>query len=129
MTSKVTKNYVDINLDFIPHPLTGDITTISDTRAIEKSLYNLSSFRMGELTFQPDESAGISELLFELDSLSTTMAIENRFKNFIQRKDTRIKVNSVNVTRHNDAYNISVTFSTENVREPQTASIFLKRVR
>jgi phage baseplate assembly protein W len=127
---KATKIYTDINLNFIPHPLTGDLTNIYDEECIITELYNLFSYRIGEFLMQPKEGSGVSELLFEPDVTTTRLAIKTRVEAFIRRKSPRITLVSCNVySDQEDGYEIEVIYKTNNVQEEQTSTVYLKRVR
>lgn len=130
MKSKV-KVYTDVNLNFEPHPLTGDITNIHDEYAVIQSLKNLVSYKYSELKFRPFDSSGIQEMLFDLNDTATRLGIQSRAENFILRKEPRIKIEDLDVRDdiQEDAFVINIIFTTKNIKEKQTASIYLKRVR
>jgi phage baseplate assembly protein W len=127
---KHTKIYTDINLNFIPHPLTGDLTNINDEECITTELYNLFSYRIGEFLMQPGEGSGVSELLFELDMTTTRLAIKTRVEAFVKRKSSRITLISCEVySGQEDGYEIEVRYKTTNVPEEQVSTVYLTRAR
>ena len=75
---KKTKTYIDISLAFEPSPLTDDITTLLDTRAINNAVKNVIMFLPGEVPFNRDIGSTTQRYLFDLadDATSTLLADE-----------------------------------------------------
>ena len=73
--------------------------------------------------------SGVYDLLFELQTPATAISLETRIRNFIQRKEPRVILHQVNVEPDEDGYSITIVYTTQNIKEPQTASIYLKRNR
>ena len=57
--------YKDINLSFIKHPITGDITSVTNADAIKRSVKHLVLSNFNERPFEPHIGANVTALLFE----------------------------------------------------------------
>jgi len=68
VSTKVPVRYKDLDLSFLPNPMTGDLRTKSDAAAIAQSIRRLIFGRINESPFQPLKGTNLSSLLFELDS-------------------------------------------------------------
>ena len=61
-----TKNYfTDLDLNFHPNYLDGDVTFKINEEAVKRSLRNLILIRRYEKPFHPEITSGIQDLLFE----------------------------------------------------------------
>ena len=89
--------YADLDMNFTPHPITGDLTIKKDTDAIKQSIKNIMLTNYYERPFKPALGGGFRELLFALDTerrvkraqrkiavvTVTTRSIKNKGKNEI----------------------------------------------
>lgn len=77
---------------------TGSVEMVSDVTDIEESLNILLSTTLGERVMQPRYGCNLAEYLFE--SLSTTVIghIKDRVQNAILFYESRINIESINVT-------------------------------
>ena len=65
MAGQVTKDrYKDIDLDFIAHPVTGDIVQKTNKDAIKQSLTNLIKMGPHDKPFQPNINSKVKYLYF-----------------------------------------------------------------
>ena len=124
--------YTDINLDFEPHPVTGDVVILKDANAIKRSLRNLVLTNFYEHPYDKDLGTGIRALLFEnFDSDAITVAVSERVKFVVARYEPRVELIDVIVTDYpdNNAINIEIKFFAGSSIEPQDVSVMLERVR
>jgi phage baseplate assembly protein W len=128
---KKTRTYSDIDLAFIPHPLTGDISLIRDEAAIMKSFFNLFSYKRGEMKMRPNDSSGVQDVLFENTGLKSRLGLQSRIQNIIDRKEPRVKVKSIDVAYNaaSDGYDIEILYTLVSSHEVHTANVYLTRGR
>ena len=50
--------YSDLNLDFTPHPMNGDVTILTDMNALKRSVRNLVFTNTYDRPFRPELNAG-----------------------------------------------------------------------
>ena len=77
---RVSKPFKDVSLTLQSHPLTRDILTITNERAIARSVRNLVLTQKGERFFNSQLGSEVSRLLFENLDRSTSIFIRNEIE-------------------------------------------------
>lgn len=123
--------YSDINLNFTPHPMTGDFTFLSNEQAVKRCLMHIGTMLPYDIPFEPDLHGHIRELLFELPTDATASTIEQRVRWAIQKLEPRADIKSVDVSLTSDetGYRIVVTFDVISLVETQTLEFYMERIR
>jgi phage baseplate assembly protein W len=87
-----TKNlYSDMDIALKPHPVTGDITTKTDTDAIRRAVRNIVLTNKYERPFKPNFGGSIRNLLFELDTDRKVNRMKSTMKEVIETFEPRVK--------------------------------------
>ena len=107
-TRKV-KTFVDISLDFTPHPLTGDITTIKDTRSVNNSIKNLLLIMPNEVPFQRDIGSTTASLLFDMCDEATASTLESEIRRTILFNEPRVEIEKIVVEPYPEQNEFRVT--------------------
>ena len=96
---RTSKPFKDISLSFVKNPATDDVTTLSNERAIARSIRNLVSTLRGERFFQPDLGCDVNNLLFEnyLD-LNSINVLEDEIRQTIEQYEPRVELDSDSVS-------------------------------
>lgn len=125
------KYYTDINLNMEPHPLTGDVTVLVNEMAVRRSLVHVGQMLPFDIPFEPDLHGYVRELLFELPSDTTRLALASRVKWAIQRIEPRADVLDVRVTLSHDetSYYVEVAFRVKSLLNEYTIGFYLERIR
>jgi phage baseplate assembly protein W len=128
---KKTRHYSDIDLDFTPHILTGDLSMKYDEDSVRRSLRNIVLTNKYERLFHPEIYSGISELLFEHMSQIVSISLKTRLENLIAKYEPRAKALHIEVTPNysEDRYDIEISFYVINNLKPVTTKLYLKRIR
>lgn len=103
------KTFKDISLTFNPSPINGDLTTISDERAINNSIKNLILIRPNEVPFQRDIGSNVTALLFEFNDSATAEVIEEEIIRTIKFNEPRVILQEVRVDSNPETYNFVAT--------------------
>jgi phage baseplate assembly protein W len=128
------KEYKDIDLDFRPHPLTGDIGVLSSIDAAKAAIRNIILTKYGERVFQYTFGSRVNSLLFENFNTLTLVGMREEITNAIKTSDERIflyndGVRIVPVEEENRLI-ISITFGLRNIPDKKIDfSFYLERVR
>lgn len=129
--AKYTRLFSDINMNFTPHPVTGDISLKYDEESIKQSLRNLLQIRHYEKPFHSDIGSPLRELLFEpitpLTEIVTRRAIIDLVANYEPRVDL-INVEVIASPENNSLY-INITFKILNTELPLSLELILERTR
>ncbi len=127
----VTKKYSDLDLSFLPHPVTGDITVLRDANAVKRSLRNLMYMGGYDRPFEPDLGADLSKLLHEVMNPLTEKALDMQIRGAISRYEPRVSVVDLLVEGDpdNNRYNITLKFVIDTLSVAETINTFIERVR
>ena len=125
-----TRKYVDLDLNFLNNPITGDISKVVDTQAIIRSIENLVLIHFYESHFRPNVGSNTYRLLFENISDLTALALQREIENVVQNFEPRVKISFLSVTASPDdnGYNVRMEFYVDNSAEPTAVALFLERV-
>ena len=107
--SRKDKMFVDISLSFEPNPVTGDITTLLDQRAINNAIKNAILIAPKEAPFNPNFGSNINNMIFELSDLNTGVLLEDEIKRSIKFNEPRATNVSVKVVAQPDQNSIRAT--------------------
>ena len=126
---KISRTFSDIDLNFIPHPVTGDIVKKYDESAIKASIRNLVLTSNYERPFHSEIGSQLRNLLFEPMSPITIQLIQNTIGQTIKNFEPRAILLSVvaNYSPNNNSVYVTVNFQIVNTTTPQTVSITLER--
>ena len=126
-----TRHFSDIELNFIAHPITGDINIRYDDDAIKQSVKNLVLTHNYERPFHSDIGSPVHGLLFELSSPLLSISIKRIITDLIFNYEPRVNLTqvSVNISPENNSVNISIYFTILNTSTPITLDITLERTR
>jgi len=104
--------YKDINLNFSRHPVTGDISTLSDVSSVKRSVRNLVNTNFYEKHFRPEIGSNIRSVLFEPVSPLVADVLKRHVKDVIENFEPRaelIDIKSVAKPDRNE-YQITIEF-------------------
>jgi phage baseplate assembly protein W len=126
---KISRTFSDIDLNFIPHPVTGDIVKKYDESAIKASIRNLVLTSNYERPFHSEIGCQLRNLLFEPMSPITTQLIQNTIAQTIKNFEPRAILLSVvaSYSPDNNSVYVTVNFMIVNTTTPQTVNITLER--
>lgn len=123
--------FSDIDIAFIPHPITGKLTRKTNRQAVMQSVKSLIQTDYFERFFQEEIGCSIRYLLFELWSPAIKQQMENAIRDVIRNYEKRAQVFEVLVEddpEHNRV-TATVAFMIANDPEPVVLDVFLERVR
>jgi phage baseplate assembly protein W len=129
--SETTRNYKDIDLDFIAHPITGDINKKTGINAIVQSLKTLLFLNHYEKPFHPEIGSNIRKMLFENIDPVTANILAKEIKITVDNFEPRVSIRNVFVTENYDenGFDVTLEFIIKNTAEPIAVSFFLERLR
>ena len=82
----------DLKINFMPHPVTGDLQVTKDDAAVKQSVVNLLMTIPGERPFQSSLGSRISELLFEPLDYGIAAQIQEEIRTTIRNYEPRIGI-------------------------------------
>ena len=126
-----TRNFVDLDLNFMIHPIRKDINTYKAEYAVINSLKNLILTNHYEKPFRPQIGSNIRRLLFEnIDSIIAAQ-IERAVTETIKNFEPRVNVSKISAVPDpdNNRYSLKLEFFVINQTSPITINFFLERIR
>ena len=126
------KRYKDLNLNFARHPITKDITPITDAAAVKRSVRYLVQYGHYEKPFHPEVGSGVRDILFENMTPITANALQRKIQDTIKNFEPRALLASVEVIPNfdNNRYEVIVEFYLQNApNELVDISFALERLR
>ena len=124
--------YKDINLNFSKHPITGDISKLTNVEAVKRSVRNLVNTNFYECPFHPEIGSDVRSILFE--PVSPLIAdvliryVEDVINNFEPRAELISVIVSPDIDRN--AYGVTIEFYLVNSPSGlQSVNLFLERLR
>lgn len=129
--SRSTKQYSDLDLNFIAHPISGDVTRKYDEYAINQSIKNLVLTNHYERPFHPEIGSQITGLLFESWTPMLQSVIRQSIINTVTNFEPRVQLIDVVVydRSDNNAVEVTITYKIVNTETPVTLDITLNRTR
>tara|TARA_B100002019_G_C20939155_1_gene435952 strand:- start:242 stop:622 length:381 start_codon:yes stop_codon:yes gene_type:complete len=123
--------YSDLNLDFNPHPLSGDVTILTDMNALMRSLRNLVFTGKYDRPFRPELDSGLRNYLFEPMTALTAVRISNAIENTIRNHEPRVELIDVKVVANEstNSFDTKIVFRPKNVNETAELTLSLERTR
>lgn len=124
-------DYADLDLDFVRHPGTSDVSKKTGVEAIKRSIRNLVLTNFYERPFRPDIGSNALALLFENITPITAVNLQNAIRETIQNYEPRATLTGIEVkaTADLNGYHVKLAFTVNNRIEPVVTSLFLKRLR
>jgi phage baseplate assembly protein W len=131
ITTQISREFSDLDLNFIAHPVKKDISILKGDRAILNSIKNLILTNHYERPFQPDLGSNVRKMLFENMDIVTATALEREIEQVIKNYEPRVNLISVTVKPNFDenAFSVSMRYNTVNRPDPVSISFQLERLR
>ena len=124
--------FSDLNLNFVPHPLTGDITKLTNIEAVKRSVRNLINTNFYERPFHPEIGSNVRSVLFEPVSQIIEDILSRHIQDVIENFEPRVELININSRANVDenSYNVTIEFFVRNSPSGvQTVNLFLERLR
>jgi phage baseplate assembly protein W len=125
------RDFSDLDLDFMPHPTTGDVMRKTGIDAIKRSVRNLILTNFYDRPFRSYIGSGALKLLYENMNPITANFLNNAIREVVENYEPRVRVDNIVVDfdYDNNGYNASLFFTILNRNEPVVINIFLERIR
>lgn len=129
--SRTTRLFSDLDFNFSPHPVTGDLVVKYDENAIKQALKNLIMTRNYERPFHSDIGSPVRELLFDLITPMTGLMVKRAIVDLVSNYEPRVVLTDVEViaSPENNSLYVSISFRIVNTEKPLTLDFVLERTR
>lgn len=125
------KRFIDLDLDFIQHPVSNDVTRKYDTSSIIRSVRNLVLTNFYDRPFHPEIGSSVRAMLFENDNQYTRGAIRTAIIATVEQFEPRVENidASVQLSTSGLSYDVAIFMKATNIIEPVEFNVTLERVR
>ena len=126
-----TRTFSDLDLNFVAHPVTRDISRKYDDNAIKASIKNLILTKNYERPFHSEIGSQVTALLFENPSPMLQVLIQKAIVDMINNFEPRVELIDVSVDFSIDENSVYVTieYKIVNTERPQKMELVLERTR
>ena len=142
-STKQSRKFKDLDLDFGRNIVTNDVNTIEDVIAIKRSVKNLVQTNFYERLFHPELGCGVRQLLFENYSPLTSVFMRRKLEEVLVNYEPRISLTSIIINDDSEdllnpqilddvdknQLRVDIHFYVVGVPGPQTVNIQLQRLR
>ena len=129
--SSTSRQYKDLDLNFLIHPVRKDINKHKNEMAVINSIKNLMMTNHYERPFQPDLGSNVRRLLFENLDKITAISMEREIRQVVQNYEPRAQIKTLDILPDvdNNGFSVRMEFYIMNMTDPVTINFFLERVR
>ena len=142
-STKQSRKFKDIDLDFGRNIVTNDVNTVEDVIAIKRSVKNLVQTNFYERLFHPELGCGVRQLLFENYTPLTAIFLKRKIEEVLVNNEPRISLTSIiinddtfesmNPAISNDIdsnrLRVDIHFYVVGISLPQIVNVQLQRLR
>jgi phage baseplate assembly protein W len=130
-STRSSKVFKDLNLDFQQNTATKDIQKITDVESVKRSVRNLISTNHYEKPFHPEIGSNLRGMLFELMTPQMNHVITKQIENLINNYEPRCRLVQVHTQPMIDrnGYAVQISFYVQNYPDPVVVESFLERLR
>ena len=130
-STRSSRIYKDLNLDFQQNSATKDIQKITDVEAVKRSVRNLINTNHYEKPFHPEIGSNLRGMLFELMTPQMNHLITKQIEQLIKNYEPRCRLVQVFTQSmlERNGYSIQISFYVVNNPNPVTVESFLERLR
>ena len=128
--------YKDLNLFFTKHPLTSDVSKVTDVQAIKRSVRNLLLTNKGERLFHPEIGGNVRGSLFQNFTPISVIELQSAIAHVISTYEPRVILEEVIVNNSTaqdldaNRLRVIIQFSLANVPNIiEEVELFLNRIR
>lgn len=124
-------NYSDVNLDFIPHPLTGNINPKINIDSIRQSIKVLFLLNTFDVPFNQSSFVNLRRYLFDNINHLTASNLVKRIEWTIKTFEKRVKFISAKVVPYDsdDGFEVTVTYQIKAINITDTFTQQFQRIR
>lgn len=130
-TTKERIQYSDLDLQFTPHPLSGNTAPKINIDAIRQSVRILLSLGPYDIPFQSNHLTNMRQTLFEPITVVTKSGLEKRIDWVLKTFEKRIEVISINVNPlvTDDGLDVTIIYKIRALNQEDTLTQLFHRVR
>ena len=125
----IKEAYKDLDLNFMAHPITGDVTTKADSEAVKRAVKNIVLTNYYERPFKPSLGGNIRGLLFELNTDRQLNRARDRLADTITALEPRVENVRCKFDTSGNSLNVIIFYNIKNGLTGQEVEFNITRAR
>lgn len=123
--------YSDLDLAFVPHPLTGDLMPKVNQDALKRAVRNLFQLNQFDIPFEASYKSNLKRYLFESNDQVTRAALQKDLVWIVKKLEPRIDLKELTVESSHSGlgFTITVIYSNRSLNQEESFSFTIERVR
>ena len=121
--------YSDFDINFVAHPISGDIAIKRDSDAIKRSVWNIILTNHYERPFKPNFGANIRRLLFENIGVGITNKTAKKIAKALMILEPRISNVRFDIQNVGNEMKVTIYYRIVNTERQQDIEFTISRVR
>lgn len=128
--NKEIRNFIDVDFNFIKHPITNNLPIKRNVNAVKQSVMNLLTLKEYDVPFHPEIKSPIYRFLFENFSIIEKLVLEGEIRKYLNVYEPRLKINTVTIYYPSpNEIQCSIVGELLNLMEPITVNVLINRLR
>lgn len=128
--NKEIRNFIDVDFNFIKHPITNNLPIKRNVNAVKQSVMNLLTLKEYDVPFHPEIKSPIYRFLFENFSIIEKLVLEGEIRKYLNVYEPRLKINTVTIYYPSpNEIQCSIVGELLNLMEPITVNVLIDRLR
>lgn len=122
--------YTDFSLNFLSHPVTGDVSILTDEKSINQAIKNLVFTDKYEVPFNPSIGGNVRGTLFQMADSITEFEIKERLIDLFEGYEPRISINDISVLTisNENKLKISINYTIKTSSQEIIFDFYLDRI-
>lgn len=121
--------YSDLDLSFMPSPLTGDLHPKTNQEALKRAVRHMFQLNRFDVPFNSSIKCNAKQYLFEGNHQLQRAALEEELRWIAKKVDPRINITDVTIEGLQDKLNITVTYKVQSLNTQESFNFTVERVR
>lgn len=128
---KENKIYADLDLAFVPHPMTGDLEPKFNQEALKRSIRHLFYMNPFDIPFQAKTKSNLKKYLFEQNNHITRSNLRDDLLWITKKLEPRIDVKGITVepTSNGMGFEITVVYAIRSLNQEDSFNFIVERAR
>ena len=121
--------YSDFDINFVAHPISGDIAIKRDSDAIKRSVRNIILTNHYERPFKPNFGANLRSMIFELTTPGMAQMFQRSLRKAISTTEPRVSNVFIRAVDRDNSVDITIAYNIEGIVDQQNLEVSVSRVR
>ena len=121
--------YSDFDINFVAHPISGDIAIKRDSDAIKRSVRNIILTNHYERPFKPNFGANLRSMIFELTTPGMAQMFQRSLRKAIATTEPRVSNVFIRAVDRDNSVDITIAYNIEGIVDQQNLEVSVSRVR